>query len=243
MSDNERLSQIETLWSVVRRSHVDQQAVARAAQEELCERYGGAIRRYLRAALRDEVAADDVYQEFAIRFVRGDFQHAAPERGRFRSFLKTVLFRLVADYYRSRARRPMSLDNAPEAPSSPDAQAAREQTFNGAWRDEVLERTWRALEAVETSTGRPLYSVLRLRVDDPNKKSSELADDLSRHLGRPITLSNLRVILHRSRETFADLLLEIVAQTLDAPSRDDLEAELADLNLLDYCRSALARWR
>jgi hypothetical protein len=70
-----------------------------------------------------------------------------------------------------------------------------------------------------------------------------LARELSRRLDRPISTANLRVLLHRGRDKFADLLLDVVAQTLAAPLSEQLEEELIDLELLDYCRSALERRR
>ena len=48
-----RLSQIETLWSVVRRAHDGAGTLVKSAQEQLLERYESAIRRYLQAALRE----------------------------------------------------------------------------------------------------------------------------------------------------------------------------------------------
>jgi RNA polymerase sigma-70 factor (ECF subfamily) len=48
-------------------------------------------------------------------------------------------------------------------------------------------------------------------------------------------------MLHRARDRFAELLFDEVSQTLDNPSRNDLEEELAELRLLEYCRPALQR--
>jgi hypothetical protein len=39
-----------------------------------------------------------------------------------------------------------------------------------------------------------------------------------------------------------ELLLDEVAQTLHQPSRADLEGELSELEILDYCRPALDRF-
>ena len=71
--------------------------------------------------------------------------------------------------------------------------------------------------------------------------SAELAERLSKKLGKTISATNLRVMLHRSREQFAHLLLEEVSQTLDQPNRADIEEELIELQLLKYCRPALER--
>jgi hypothetical protein len=49
MNDDIHLSQIQTLWSIVRQAHGDQTSVA-SAQKSLLDRYGGAVRRYALAA-------------------------------------------------------------------------------------------------------------------------------------------------------------------------------------------------
>lgn len=242
MSSDERLSQIPTLWSVVRRAHGDGVSQVRSAQETMIERYGGAARRYLLGALRDEDAASDVYQDFVLRFLRGDFQSADPEKGRFRSFLKTILYRMIVDHQRARKRSP-----TPQLPDERITPLAAEpppreedEAFARSWREALLVRSWQALEREEQQTGKPLHAVLRYRVDHPELRSPELAAGLSQQLGREITAGNVRVMLHRARERFAELLLEEVEQSLDEPSRDDLESELVELELIDYCRAALA---
>src|SRR5438093_7304269 len=68
------LNLIPTLWSLVRRAHSDPLDEARAARRQLLERYGGAIRRYLRRLLHDPHAADEVFQEFALQLLQGDLR-------------------------------------------------------------------------------------------------------------------------------------------------------------------------
>lgn len=241
MADNDRLSQIPTLWTVVRRAHAEETVDARSAQQEMIDRYGGAIRRYLLGALRDQAAADDAYQEFALRFLKGDYRSADPQRGRFRSFLKTILYRLVVEHHRGRKRRKSAqMGSAFPEPEVIDAPASDEQ-FRQSWRDELLKRAWDALKSVEEDSGRPVFTVMQARVDDPDVSSTELAARLTRQLGRSVTSANLRVMLHRSRDEFARLLFEEVADTIEAPTRDTIEDELSELGLLEYCRPALQR--
>jgi RNA polymerase sigma-70 factor (ECF subfamily) len=243
MTAPEHLSLIDTLWSIVRRAHGDQTTDVQAAQRSLLDRYSGAARRYLSGALRDEDAAEEAFQEFALRFVRGDFRCADAERGRFRNFLKSVLFRLVADYHRGRKRR--ALTNAPEeiAPIEMAAQVPSDEAFLEGWRAELLSRAWGALERKQQETGKPYFAVLRYRVDHPKLRSGELGRRLGEALGRSISAGNMRTLLHRARELFAELLLEEVLQSLERPELADLEEELAELRLLDYCRPALQRLR
>ena len=80
MENDQHLSEIQTLWSMVQRAHGDHTAV-QPAQQALLDRYGGAIHRYALAALRDEDAADEVFQEFAVKFVRGDLGELPDGRG------------------------------------------------------------------------------------------------------------------------------------------------------------------
>jgi DNA-directed RNA polymerase specialized sigma24 family protein len=162
VNDFDRLSQIQTLWSVVRRAHGEQSQEIQAAQQQLLERYGGAARRYLLAALRNDDEASEVYQEFALRFVRGDFHRADPAKGRFRSFLKTALHHLIVDLHKRRAARPSANENL-AALAGPDTSAEREREFSQGWRDELLARTWQALAKDESASGKPLYTVLRFR--------------------------------------------------------------------------------
>ena len=77
------LEKLSTAWSLLRLAHEGGTADARDAQALLLERYRRAVYRYLVGALKNESEAEDLFQEFAFRFVRGDFRNAAPEAGRF----------------------------------------------------------------------------------------------------------------------------------------------------------------
>src|SRR3990172_8033486 len=142
MDDPPHLSQIQTLWSVVERAHGDNTAM-QSAQQKMLDRYGGAVRRYALSALRDEDAADEVFQEFALRFVRGDFGKADPERGRFRAFVKTVVYRLIVDYQRRSKKRgregPMH-SNIAEPVADATETKDDDALFRTSWRDELLAR-------------------------------------------------------------------------------------------------------
>src|SRR5437588_3518238 len=84
---NRRLCSITTLLSVVAAAHQDEAATRHSAQRQLLERYGGAIRRYLLACLRDPESTEELFQEFCVRFLEGDFRKADPGRGRFRDYV------------------------------------------------------------------------------------------------------------------------------------------------------------
>jgi RNA polymerase sigma-70 factor (ECF subfamily) len=242
-SGDRPLEHISTLWSVVCRAQDGQPQEAAEAQRVLLLRYAPAARRYLLGALRDPEAADDLFQEFSLRVLRGDLRNAAPERGRFRSFVKGVLYHLIADHHRRRARDRQLPEEAPEPAAPIESTAEVDRELLRGWREQLLDGAWQALEQIQRQTGQAYHAVLRLRADQPDLSSGGMAEELSRRLGKPVSSAWVRQNLHRAREKFVDLVLEEVRQTLEEPSIEELENELIDLELYEYCRAALDRWR
>jgi RNA polymerase sigma-70 factor (ECF subfamily) len=238
---HQRLSQISTLWSLVLQATQGPEA-ATSAQEQLLKRYGGAVYRYLLAVVRDPNLADDLAQEFALRFVRGDYRRVDPQRGRFRNFVKTVVLNLVTDHRRrQKVRPPLLPPDAPEPAIKADATEEQDRQFLDCWRHELLTRAWEALAAHEKQADQPLYTVLRFRADHPDLRAAQLAEQLSVPLDKPVTDNWVRQVLYRARKLFADFLLDDLVQSLENPSLAQVEEELLDLGLLEYCRPALER--
>jgi DNA-directed RNA polymerase specialized sigma24 family protein len=239
---HEHLSQIATLWTLVDQAHGQEATEATAARQRLLERYGGAVQKYLVGALRDPEAAHELTQEFAVRFMSGKYHGADRERGRFRNFVKGVLGHLIADHYRRRQAQPNALPLDGNEAKAPDFDpTAPDPLFVENWRQALLSRAWQALAEIEAETSQPFHTVMRLRVDQPDASSTEMAEHLSTRLGKPVTAAGVRQTLHRARDRFADLLLDEVVQTLGPSADEDLEQELIELNLLTYCQAALAR--
>jgi RNA polymerase sigma factor (sigma-70 family) len=230
------LSQMSTQWTIVFQAHSGTPDEAHIAASQLMCRYSGAVHRYLLKALKDPDAADELDQEFALRFLRGDFRNSNPNRGRFRDYVKRAVQNLINDYYR-RKRPGVSLDSRTLEPAVADSGVAEfEQQFIESWRKDLLERAWTALADLEKNTGQPYHTVLRSKVDHPDLASAELAGKLSSKLKKPYTAGAVRQTLQRSRRKYVDYLLTEVRASLHHPTRDDLEQELSDLNLLHYCR-------
>src|SRR6266571_6521976 len=93
----QRLSRIATQWTVVFQAHGAADHAAGEARNRLLLQYSGAVYRYLFGAVRNADVAADLCQDFAVRFLRGDFHRADPCRGRFRDYLKTALANQVND--------------------------------------------------------------------------------------------------------------------------------------------------
>ncbi|GIW86492.1 MAG: hypothetical protein KatS3mg108_0816 [Isosphaeraceae bacterium] len=243
----QHLSQILTTWTLFHQAHAGNAEAAAEAQRRLLLRYGTPVYRYLLAAVRDEEAAEELFQEFALRFVRGDFHRADPGRGRFRQFLKTALINLVRDHRRKTARRstaPLSETSLdPTDPHEPGVGGEDDERFLDLWRAELLERAWQALARYEAQTGQPLHTVLHDRTEHPDDKAPEIARRLSAQLGREVSPGWIRKRLFLARERFTDLIVDEVAASLEDPAPAAIEDELIELGLLDRCRAALDRRR
>ncbi|HJT32663.1 MAG TPA: sigma factor [Pirellulales bacterium] len=235
-SSLDRLSRISTRWSLLVEAHAADGAERVLAQTTLLARYSSAVFRYLLGAVRDADVAEDLSQEFALRLLRGDFRRANPAHGRFRHYVKSVLSNLANDHFRSKARRPQplgdtSLEIADVQPETPD--------FDGYLREELLAQTWELLKQSQ-----PRYhAVLLLRVKQPELSSDDLAAQLTAQtqLQTQWTAATARKTLERARTRFAELLLDEVESSLACDTLDDLHANLVDLDLLRYCKSALRR--
>ena len=193
-----RLSQIQTLWTVVCHAHADGPThIVNSAQQQLLERYGKVVHRYLLGALRDPEAADELSQEFALRFVRGDLGGVDRERGRFRDFLKGVLFHLIGDHHRRQQKQPMPLPTEHD-PAHSTIDCGSDEAFLKNWRDELLKRAWSSLQDLQQENGQPFYTVLQFRATNPEMHSEEMASGLGSQLNKDVTASWVRQTLHRA---------------------------------------------
>lgn len=253
MNDRElqsRLSRISTMWTTLRQAHAGPADEAQQAQSLLLEQYRAAAFRYLAAVVGDADAAEDLFQDFAVRFLRGDFHAATPQRGRFRDYLKTALVRLVIDFRRKQHRAlARELPSEIATPDEPGLTVAESEAFEEAWRGELLALAWERLEQA-SAAGQPYHAALLYRSEFPQATAGQMAAELSARLQppHPYSEAGMRKILQRAREKFADHLLDEVACSLStttpsAGELDAIEAELIELKLLPYCRSALDRRR
>src|SRR5262249_3685254 len=157
------------------------------------ERYRPAVYRYLLACLSDADAADELFQEFSLRFVRGDFRNANPEKGRFRDLLKSALYHLIVDHHKKKQRAmPQVAPDGPEPTASAASTWNSDRQFLAAWRTDLLTRTWEALELEEKRTGRPLHLVLHFRAAYPDLRSAQMAEQLSNRVGKEFSADWVR---------------------------------------------------
>jgi RNA polymerase sigma-70 factor (ECF subfamily) len=226
----ERLSQISTAWSLFRQAHGGSQQES-AARRVLVERYYAAAYRYLLGAVRNEDSARELFQEFAMRMMRGDFHRATPDRGRLRDYLKTSLRNLVNDHWAACRAKPRPL---PDSLAAGDTDSA-EPSFEESLRQELLQHAWDALK----QSNENYYVLLLAHVETPLSTAAELAEEVGRRTGKSLNAAQVRVTLHRARHKLATLLLDELAAMSPEWNRDELLAELESLRLAEICRTAL----
>ncbi|MBX6314075.1 MAG: sigma-70 family RNA polymerase sigma factor [Isosphaeraceae bacterium] len=223
-SAGDRLTTLETSWTVVRTAH-QPGPEGQAAMRDLVGRYHDAIERYLRLKIRDPNLADEVFQEFWTKLLTHKLAGADDTKGRFRDYLRTVLHRLIIDHFRGRKLQALPPGDLLD-PAQPDDEYER------VWREAVIRRVWARLETYEASTPKNRYAkVLHLRVSDPDAPIEELAERLGKQLGTKISPEAFRKTLQRARAKFLELLVEELRATIHPATPEDIEAEIYDLGL------------
>jgi RNA polymerase sigma-70 factor (ECF subfamily) len=229
------LGQISTVWSVVLRAK-DGAQIPTDEVARFFSRYHGAVYRYFLTATRLTEVAEDLTQDFAVRFLRGDFSNVHPDRGRFRDFLRVSLANQLRDHQRRQRVRAV---NEPLQEEPVDHNSQDIASFNDNWREEILAQAWTALEHHQETTGQMFFLVLKLRAVESDRSSANLARIYSEQIQVETSDDAFRKILQRSRRRFGELLLNIIADTLAVPTREELQRELAELKLLPYCDTLL----
>lgn len=240
-TNKERLADIETITHLMEIAPGEtEQAIL--ARQQLVMLYYGAAYRYLLGSLHDQEAAQDLAQQFAIRFMQGDFvKKADRDKGRFRDYLKRSLQNAVNDYYRKTKGKVVRIDDQAVGDPQQDQVAASDEVFLNSLRDELISCTWKNLFNLQKETGTPYETVLRLKTQQPRTRSAQIAEQLSQEMDRSFTEGGVRQILRRARDKFADFLVDNVEKALRVTDDDTLMEQLADLKLLEFCKPALEK--
>lgn len=222
----------ETHWSVVIAAANPESERAQAAMETLCRTYWYPIYAFLRRQGRPPEQAKDLTQEFFVHLLeKQTLARAQRERGKFRTFLLTVLRNLVSDLRqkehaqkRGGGREIVSLD-ADEAEQrfarEPATDLDPEKIFSRRWAMTVLETVLARLAADYAARGKQaLYEQIQDLLLD--KKGAVSQGEIAARLGLKEGTINSEV--SRMRQRFRELFRAEIAATVSDPAQIDEEA-------------------
>jgi len=224
---------VTTRWSVVLAAQDKSSPDSAAALEALCRAYWYPLYAYVRGSGRSPHDAQDLTQEFFARLLALDWLRvAAPEKGRFRTFLLVTIKRFLMNEWRrdmaqkrGAGNQPLSLDAAEaehrfaaEPPLAPD------ELYERRWAMTLLDESLKRLEQEFTRAGRAGdFNCLKewLTAERGEIPYQQIAAALG------ATEGAARVAVHRLRKQFRAFFRQTIAETVAA--HDDVEAEMRHL--------------
>jgi RNA polymerase sigma factor (sigma-70 family) len=205
-------------------------AEAQQALGDLCAAYWQPVFRFIRSEGRDEESARDLTQEFFARLLaRSGLAKAEPGRGRFRSYLLGAVKHFLSDRreHERRLKRgggvpPESLnaattseqDTALELQTADPSALPPDSYFDREWALAVMDRAMTAAQQEYTAEGKPEhFETLKpwLAGEVPTLSQAQAATRLG------ISESAVKVVVHRLRKRFRELVKAELAQTVATP--------------------------
>ena len=220
-----------TEWSVVLSAKRSTEKDAQIALAALCQRYWFPLYAYVRRRVHDPSEAQDLTQDFFARLIEKNIlAHAAPDRGRFRSFLLTAMKNFLAnEWNKARAEKRgghapvLSLDfesGDSRCTLEPSHDLTAERLFERKWAMTLLDLVLSRLRNEYAADGKTAqFDLLRHFIGGHRSESSyaEVARDLDMNEGAA------KVAAHRLRRRYRDLLRKELAQTVADPADVDDE--------------------
>ena len=222
-----------THWSVVLRAGDSRAPESAEALEKLCRAYWYPLYAYVRRQGHSPEDAQNLTQEFFSRLLeKKQLRTADPERGRFRSFLLTVLKRMLVAEWRHEHRQKrgggalvFSLDEqeAEDRYHLEPADATTPETlYERRWAETVLDRVLDRLEEEYQRHSIGFANLQPYLVED--KGTAPFAQTAVR-LG--VSEPALKAVVYRLRCRYGELFREEIAHTVERP--EDVEEEIRHL--------------
>ena len=224
-----------THWSVVLAAGSPESSHYQEALETLCQAYWFPIYAYLRRQGFGAHDAEDQTQGFFTHMIeKHDLCRADPNRGRFRSFLLSMLKHFAADQWdwsqaqkRGGGKKVFSFDFADAEARyklEPSRQLSPDRLFEKSWALTVLDRTMARLKAETIGSNRQkLFEQLKAHL--AGQTHTIPYRDLAAKLD--MTEGSVKVAVHRLRKRYRELLWEQIAQTVSSP--EEVESEIRAL--------------
>jgi RNA polymerase sigma factor (sigma-70 family) len=220
-----------THWSVVLAAKDGKSPTAGEAMEQLCRVYWPPLYAFIRREGYDDANAKDLTQEFFLKLIERDYlQHLRHQRGRFRSFILTLLKNFLLEQ-RGKARAQkrgggkvfVALEqdgedgaylNEPVDNLSPD------QLFERRWAQAVFQRSLNRLREEYFASGRgPFFDLLK--DFQPREPGAPSYAAIGAQLG--VTEAAIKSAVQRLRQRHREILREEIAHTVANPAEIDEE--------------------
>lgn len=220
----------ETRWSVLEIATASGDTVARVALDDLCRRYWQPVFAVIRSREPSvETARDRTQAFFASLLEKSTLRRADKARGRFRTFLLTVLWRFLRDERdRDNAEKrggdmaDLTLEDAEQELIAEENPLA--ETLDREWALMMLERAVSAVQSeVVASRGNAAWQVLRAFL--PGSTETPDLAIATKTLG--IGEGGVRTEVHRLRKRCREALRRELMSTVSSP--DELDDEIAYL--------------
>jgi RNA polymerase sigma-70 factor (ECF subfamily) len=231
-SDKPRALFCTTHWSVVLAATHRDTTRARAALSKLCQTYWYPLYAYIRRCGYSAHDAQDLTQAFFEQLLeRQSLASANPQLGRFRSFILTAVNHFLASQWKKAMAKKrgggcqvLSLDLAAAEERfdlEPATHCSPDRIFEKEWALALLGQVLNRLEReCQQDDKGALFAALKQTL--LGRGESQPYAELALKLGMSETA--LKVVVHRLRKRYRELIRDEIANTLDDPA--DLEDEM-----------------
>ncbi len=227
-----------TQWTVVVLAAQEKRTEDRPALGQLLEKYWRPLYFYARQRGLSATDAEDATQDFMRELIEGEILSSAdPAKGRFRNYLLTIWKRFLIDRNRGETRLKRGGGEVVtsifcaagerdflECSAYTPRNRAPEELFEEEWASSIVREAFSTLESEYAKSNRSkIFHGLAAYVTKPVNSDTYATIAMQNDM----TVGAAKVALHRLRQRFADVLRQLVEETLDDPS--DLEGEIRNL--------------
>lgn len=190
-------------------------------------RYTCAIRRFLLSGLNSEDATDQILETLIQSLVSNGYE--GKRAAKIRDYLIAKIKDHVDQFFTQ-----SNCSAAPEEVTKWITEALNPQSliWMRAWRDSLLERSWRSLERAEHIEPEiPAYSVLHASSTQPNATLAMIRVQMATAIDLKIPEERIGEILAVAKVQFAQILADEICETLSGDSLESIQEEIQLLGL------------
>ena len=224
-----------THWSVVLAAKNGDSTTATEALEKLCQTYWPPLYAFIRREGHDDAEAKDLTQEFFLKLIGRDYlQHLRHQRGKFRSFMLTLLKHFLFEQRgkamaqkRGGGKVSISLEQMKEEGSylaEPVDHFSPDQVFELRWAQRLFQVALNRLSTEYVETGRGAFFEL-LKDFQPREPGAPSYAEVGARFG--MTEAAVKSAVQRMRQRHREILREEIAHTVTRP--EEVEEEIRQL--------------